>query len=486
MSTVHLDVDEYRALLSDALPSAQDADTIRPSITSLFTPDRHRRALDVDATVVRGGRGVGKTVWCRSLLNDDLRRLAAAEYNIDRLNRVQVSAGFGADLEPDRYPGPSELRQLIDSGAEAYQLWNAVLLVALKHPGISAAAGWSARLDWLRDNPGERDRWIARADQEAQASATTQLILFDALEHLHSERRLADLWVGGILQLALDLRLRTKAIRFKIFIRPDMLEGADLHFPDASKLVSNAADLKWSTANLYGLFFHYLGNSELPAAEKFRTATPGWREPASGRHLPPESLVREAETQAAEFRKIAGPYMGANYRKGITYTWLPNHLMDGTEQVSPRSFMVALFAAVQDTIENRPSSTYPIFHEGIRRGVQVASKTRVTEIREDLPWVGTAVELLAGQQVPIEESAVVDLWEKRGLSQLFREEAVRMSRSDEDELRTGPRYPDNYSRLIGELIELGVMQRRKDGRLDLPDVYRIAFSIGRKGGVPKA
>jgi len=196
--------------------------------------------------------------------------------------------------------------------------------------------------------------------------------------------------------------------------------------------------------------------------------------------------VREPKTQAAVFEKIAGPYMGANYRKGITYTWLPNHLMDGTEQVSPRSFMVALFEAVQDTIENRPSSAYPIFHEGIRRGVQLASKTRVSEIREDLPWVGTAVELLAGQQVPIEESAVIDSWEKRGLSELFREEADRMSRDEDKLIRTGPRYPRNYSRLIGELIALGVMQRRKDGRLDLPDVYRIAFSIGRKGGVPKA
>jgi hypothetical protein len=26
---------------------------------------------------------------------------------------------------------------------------------------------------------------------------------------------------------------------------------------------------------------------------------------------------------------------------------------------------------------------------------------------------------------------------------------------------------------------------RSDGRLDLPDVYRIAFGLGRKGGVPR-
>ncbi|MEU4599903.1 hypothetical protein [Nocardia sp. NPDC023988] len=481
-----LAVDEYRRLLSDALPTAQDADTIEPSITTLFTPDGHRRALDIDATVVRGGRGVGKTVWCRSLLNDDLRKLAAAEYNLDRLNRVQVSAGFGSALT-DRYPGPSELRQLIDSKADAYQLWNAVLLVALNHPDIIAIRGWRLRLDWLQDNPGERDRWIAGADRETQAAGKTQLVLFDALDHLHSDRRQADRWVRGILQLALELRLRTKAIRFKVFIRPDMLETSTLQFPDASKLISNAADLGWSTSNLYGLFYHSLGNSRLVEAAKFRAATPRWREPTPGRHLPPESLVREAETQRAVFEKIAGPYMGANYRKGITYTWLPNHLMDGGEQVSPRSFMGALHEAVRDTTESRPSSIHPIYHEGIRRGVQQASKTRVLEISEDLPWVGTAVDKLSGQQVPIEEAVVVDLWEKEGLSGILRTESDRMSRGGDDtEVRTGPKNPDNYSLLIGELIELGVMKRRKDGRLDLPDVYRIAFSIGRKGGVPKA
>jgi hypothetical protein len=35
------------------------------------------------------------------------------------------------------------------------------------------------------------------------------------------------------------------------------------------------------------------------------------------------------------------------------------------------------------------------------------------------------------------------------------------------------------------MIDLGVMRRRRDGRIDLPDVYRIAFNIGRKGGVPR-
>jgi hypothetical protein len=44
---------------------------------------------------------------------------------------------------------------------------------------------------------------------------------------------------------------------------------------------------------------------------------------------------------------------------------------------------------------------------------------------------------------------------------------------------------DNPAKLIEELIAPGIMTRRANGKVDLPDVYRIAFNLGRKGGVPR-
>ncbi len=485
MTNAALGVDAYRTLLSAALSSAQDADTVRPSLSTLFTPDSHRLALDVDATVVRGGRGVGKTFWFRSLLDEALRSVAATEYRLDRLNHLDVSVGFCADLAPKRYPGSAELRRLIDVGTDPYELWNAVLVTALGQPNLLRIDDWEDRVSWIRDHPGERDRTLAMADRQARSDGITKLILFDALEHTHSERRQADRLVSGILRLALELRLGSSNIRFKIFIRPDMFDGTLRHFPDASKLTSNAANLKWSITNLYGLFFHRLGNHPSEASAAFRSLYPGWSEPKQGRYLPPPSLRGDADVQREAFEAIAGPYMGANFRKGITYTWLPNHLMDGAEQVSPRSFLSALKQAVEETNENYAGHKLPIHHEGIRRGVQSASRTRVDEIGEDLPWVHIAIAPLEGQQVPVEESVILKLWHDNGLTDLLDREEQRIGGSDELSIRTGPRYPDDYPRLIEELVELGVMRRRKDGRIDLPDVYRIAFAIGRKGGVPK-
>ncbi|MFJ6420458.1 hypothetical protein [Streptomyces hydrogenans] len=484
-----LSVEEYRELLATALPEAVDGDTVEPNVQSLFTPDSHRAALYVDSTVVRGGRGVGKTFWYRSLLDESLREIAAQEYGIDRLRRVQVSRGYGASVEPDLYPGTGNLRQLMEEGIPPYDLWYAVLLTALGQPELRGLPEWRDKAVWVRNNPGAAERTVQAADREAQTKGVTHLILFDALEHLHRVRAQADRLVGGILELALAMRLGTRSIRFKVFIRPDMYDGALLHFPDASKLSSNAAALTWSRANLYGLLFHTLGNAGGGLAERFRTLTGGWQSEADGRrHVPPALLSGDEQSQTDLFTQIAGPYMGSNFRKGHTFTWLPNHLMDGVEQVSPRSFLSALQKALSETRGQYAGYEFALHHEGIRRGVQKASETRVVEVSEDMPWVRLAIEPLAGHQVPIEQERIEALWDKSRLVDALRKEAQRyepVTPEEEDKVRTGPRYPEDPAQLIEELIELGVMRRRADRRIDLPDVYRIAFGVGRKGGVPR-
>jgi hypothetical protein len=38
--------------------------------------------------------------------------------------------------------------------------------------------------------------------------------------------------------------------------------------------------------------------------------------------------------------------------------------------------------------------------------------------------------------------------------------------------------------VIDDLAELGVMQKLGEGRINVPDVYRLRFGIKRRGGVP--
>jgi hypothetical protein len=90
------------------------------------------------------------------------------------------------------------------------------------------------RAQWLHANPGFPDQALAAADRQAVEDRVTKLILFDALDRLHSSRGEANLLIEGILLLALELRTRTRSLRAKVFIRPDMYDNLRLTFADAS------------------------------------------------------------------------------------------------------------------------------------------------------------------------------------------------------------------------------------------------------------
>ncbi|GAA1352559.1 hypothetical protein [Streptomyces beijiangensis] len=490
---------EYRDLLSRALEGTVDADTRPPTPHTLYMPDLHRTALYVDSTVVQGGRGDGKTFWARSLLDPVLREAAAKEYRISRLHRLYVHPGHGMDIGSPHYPGPLTLNSLVAEKALPEEIWYAVLLTALGLPEMSEHAEWSQRVAWLRANPGPAERALADADAAASAKDMVHLLVFDGLEHLHHDGATVDALIAGLLRVALRMRFGTRNIRFKVFLRPDMFDAAKQLFPDASKLSGNAARLEWYPTDLYGLLFHHLGNEDDDSSRRFRRITGGW-EPGqdqdrlgpADRYVPPIALRNDPRAQTELLEQIAGPFMGSNFRKGKTYTWLPNHLKDSRDRVSPRGFLKALSVAAETTRRAYPDHDRALHYDAIRSGVREASKVRVEQVSEDTPWVKLAIEPLAGCQVPIAQGTVVRIWEENGLPRDLAETSARYTQTDRPELvHTGPRHPDDLVRLVEELIALGVMRRRdahsdEHSLLDLPDIYRIAFDLGRRGGIPRS
>ncbi|MGH3721341.1 MAG: hypothetical protein ACRDRI_21320 [Pseudonocardiaceae bacterium] len=469
---------EYRELLGAALPEAVDADTFDPDQKTLFTPSGHRSALNPDTTIVRGGRGVGKTVWFKALQDDTLRQIAAKSYRLDRLDRVDALAGFGAKLSK-QYPNPRRLQSLVDSRFQPLDIWTAVALFGFNIPEVVTAGDWPDRVKWVVDNPGKVEDAILTVDEQAGRDDRIKLLLFDAMDRLHSDRRIADKLAKGIFELALNLRTSTRNLRVKLFIRYDMFYTVKLDFPDASKLIANMTDLSWTETSLYALLFHYMSRADSEYRERFTLET-SWADHFSG----------DDTKQREVLELIASTYMGADHRKGYTYTWLPNHLADGKQQVSPRSFLSALRHATKRTEEDFSGHPYALHWDAIRQGVQHASQIRVQEVEEDTPWVPDAIKPLRGTQVPIEKDEVIRRWEGVDLSTVLSAQRSKTSELSDDhsEVRdpfaTGP-LSTGYEGLITELINLGVMTIRTNKKLDLPDVYRIAFDIGRKGGVPR-
>jgi len=112
--------------------------------------------------------------------------------------------------------------------------------------------------------------------------------------------------------------------------------------------------------------------------------------------------------------------------------------------------------------------------ESIKRGIQKASEIRVQEMAEDYPWVPDVLSALSGMNVPVEFDAVQEKWEERFPTGALGISSVRLPAQHIDRGWGGVRE---------DLQRLGLLETKKDGRIDMPDLYRVGFGLGRKGGV---
>jgi hypothetical protein len=44
-------------------------------------------------------------------------------------------------------------------------------------------------------------------------------------------------------------------------------------------------------------------------------------------------------------------------------------------------------------------------------------------------------------------------------------------------------YEKGWSGVRGDLGALGIFDSMQDGRINMPDIYRVGFGLGRRGGV---
>lgn len=165
-------------------------------------------------------------------------------------------------------------------------------------------------------------------------------------------------------------------------------------------------------------------------------------------------------------------------QKRAAFTWLPNHLLDGREQVSPRSFAAALryAAAVTETLDDWP---YPLHYKAIQQGVQEASWVRVHEITtEDYPWINLVMEPLRRQiTVPCSKDDIIEIWRFSRIIETL------TSQIQDDQVKLPPQhFEDGPEGVLTDLAQLGLVQFLTGDRVQMPDVYRIAFGLGRRGG----
>lgn len=463
---------------------AAQEDLIPPPLTSLYVPIGHHRALSLDSTVVIGMRGAGKSFWTAVLQSDRHRKFVAARAGANALDRTLVRVGFGLDESNKSFPTAATLATLIKDGFDPVVIWKTVVLInARDAAGVPAPpwTSWSKTLAAAVSSPEEIDSELSDLDARFAAEGKVLLILFDALDRLGSGWTEVRTLLKGALQFALTCRAR-RAIRLKFFLRPDMEEDVEIwKFTDASKLRHGKVELEWRVVDLYALVLTYLANDEQVGpqfrheAEQF-TSLP-WAT-TEGLYSVPRSLLSDDGPLRGMVEGLAGPWMGRSKKRGFTYTWIPTHLADAVGRMSPRSLLLALKHAATSSARFGQYE-YALHFEAIQEGVAEASLIRIAEIKEDYPWVEPLLEAARGLSVPCFPHVLTERWTADRLNDVLSAGAKLSPRR----FTTDPTRKNTVDALVDDLVELAILYRTSDDRLNMPDIFRVGFGIKRKGGV---
>lgn len=476
-----------RTALVELTPAPSHDATTPPADNQIYAPAGHETALDPDRSLVIGGRGVGKSFWSAVLLNSKARNYVANSYPRLALDRCEVALGFaGVDVDTHQAPSREILDELIErDGYAPEKIWRAVILgvvnrvLKLKLELPNQLGGSTGLVAWVDSDAGRTQQTLRHADEQLWQNDRRLIVLFDALDRVGQQWKTIRERTRALLQVALAMR-SYRAIKLKLFLRVDQAEDPQIiAFADASKLFGAKVDLLWERHDLYGLLYTLLLNDS-KAGEAFAAlierSTGLQLPPAGGLVLPAELKTSEPKQEAA-FVALAGPYMGSDARRGKTFTWLYNHLADGFGRVSPRSFLEALRHAARYPLAESRLVLHP---KGLQSGVQGASELRLAQLKEEYGWIETVLEPLADLNVPCNDTDLFDRWQQ---ARTIESIAAAGGEAKQEPVEFHEVPENRLAALLKALMRIGVAERRADNRINVPDIYRVAAKLLRRGGV---
>jgi len=469
-----------REALIAAMPIATANYGEPPDIRHIYLPPAHAKALRLECNLVIGARGVGKSTWAAALESDALRKTLGQE--VPELEQADASIGFGVQGNMAAYPDMDTFAALMAQGFQPRLVWRAVVarwLAGVLREQIPSDV-WPSTVKWVAQHPEAMAQLLERASRHFQSRGRMGLIIFDALDRTSRDWGQMDGIVRDLLQVVLQLKSYPR-LHAKVFLREDQADRPVMNFPDASKLKATQVALQWGIHDLHGLLWQHLCNASSPYGEQLRKLyqdTLGTEPRRTGAPEAPvwaiaDDVRRVEGKQRDLFASLAGPWMGRDPRRGVPYIWSVSHLADGHGLTSPRSFLAGIREAAEDSRDRYTAHEHALHFESIKRGMQKASEIRVQEIGEDYPWIKPVMDPLRRLTVPCEFSAVQSRWEQ-AFPQGFNTSDVSSPPSYQGEGWPGVRK---------DLERMGVLTTMKDERVNLPDLYRVGFGLGRRGGV---
>lgn len=479
-------------VLREALARIEDTSQeslVPPPKGNLYMPVGHAKALSLASSVVVGMRGSGKSYWTAVLASEAHKNKIAKAGRLNDLLHTRVCVGFALDPSSDDFPSSDLLSGLLQKNVSPRDVWYAVILQhALTAVGkaFPVDGAWRKKIEWLTKNRSAALLLMSECDREISKAGKNLLIVFDALDRLASDWEGIRAYIKDLLMVTLECRSR-RAIKLKVFLRPDMEEDeAVWDFVDSSKIRAAIVELKWRPYDLFGLVILNLANSYYVGdefrAEISRVTKVEWHE-EDGAYFLPRALSNGEQPARAVIEAISGAWVGTSAKRGYVYTWIPTHLADAKGRLSPRSFLLAFRSAAEWTELHEPDHDKALHFRGIQQGVASASEIRVGEISEDYPWVKPLLEAARGLTVPCDVEDLTAEWPS-GLAEVVRKTTA--SKLPPRRFNTDPVRKGRSEALIEDLVELAVLYRTSDNRLNIPDIFRVGFGIKRMGGVRPA
>src|SRR3954447_5839096 len=87
-----------------------------PDLAGVYVPTHHAKALHLDASVVVGMRGAGKSWWTAVLASPKHRKFVSEQLQGSTLSRVVAAVGFGLDETGESFPRTDTLKALLEEG----------------------------------------------------------------------------------------------------------------------------------------------------------------------------------------------------------------------------------------------------------------------------------------------------------------------------------------------------------------------------------
>jgi hypothetical protein len=453
----------------------------------------YRNALDPNTLLILGGRGVGKTELFRLLAIPSGRESLVESLGIRALPALSQTtwiAGFGRTSKVGkRFPTPESIEAQMENAKniEWRSFWIGLILGSLlqqedfklkdflvQELGVETVKVLGDDLSlvsiWkpIVDRELERlNSVLDKLDRKLLETDDWLFITYDELDRLVASYTALASPIRELLAMWLDRWRRWDRIRPKIFLRTDLFREDFLSFPDASKLQAHLVRLEWKHSWLYQLLVKRLANSSDEMREYLQNIPELIVENKIGLGWTATSTEKLFE-QLIEI--MIGKYMGANARKGITYRWIPNHLQDASGRIAPRSFLKLFALAAQSRIEkiSADEQNLMLLQPGDLQGALMnTSDYRIRELQEEYPWLESLKTSLIGLTAPIEKETFLErikstIWSPEKQPPVIKSEGI-----------------------LQYLLQLGVVESRSDGRINMPEIYLYGFQVKRKGGVKR-